>query len=81
MPRSLFGRGQRQPRGGRAQQAGGSQVNRSLVGKKYFALQDRTVSPSVADPDLGYGALLTPGSGIWNKFTPDPGSRIQNPFF
>jgi hypothetical protein len=32
---------------------------------------------SVADP--GSGALLTPGSGIWNKFFPDPGSQISDP--
>ncbi len=39
-----------------------------------------TVS-SVADPDPGSGAFLTPGpgSGIRNWFFPDPGSRIQNP--
>jgi hypothetical protein len=35
LPRSLSGRGQRQPRGGRAQQAGGSQVNRSRVEKNF----------------------------------------------
>ncbi len=27
---------------------------------------------SVADPDPGFGAFLTPGSGIWNGFFPDP---------
>jgi hypothetical protein len=45
---------------------------------------------SVAHPDLGPGALLTPGpgSGIQNRFIPDPGfripdfgSRIPNPYF
>ncbi len=31
--------------------------------------------------DLGSGAFLTPGSGIRNRFFPDPGSRIPNPYF
>ena len=34
---------------------------------------------SVADPDPGSGAFLTPGSGIRNRFFPVPGSRIPNP--
>jgi hypothetical protein len=34
---------------------------------------------SVADPDPGSGAFLTPGSGIRNGFFPDPGSRITDP--
>ncbi len=38
-------------------------------------------SGSVADPDPGSGAFLTPGSGIRNMFFPDPGSRISNPYF
>jgi len=29
---------------------------------------------SVADPDPGSGAFWTPGSGIRNRFFPDPGS-------
>ncbi len=29
--------------------------------------------------DPGSGAFLTPGSGIWNRFFPDPGSRIPDP--
>ncbi len=29
---------------------------------------------SVADPDPGSGTFLTPGSGIRNRFFPDPGS-------
>jgi hypothetical protein len=33
----------------------------------------------VADPDPGSGAFLTPGSGIRNRFFPDPGSRIPEP--
>ena len=30
---------------------------------------------SVADPDPGSGAFLTPGSRIRNRFFPDPGSQ------
>jgi hypothetical protein len=37
------------------------------------------VENSVADPDPGSGAFLTPGSGIRNRFFPDPGSRIPDP--
>jgi hypothetical protein len=33
---------------------------------------------SVADPDPGSGAFLTPGFGIRNRFFPDPGSQIHN---
>ncbi len=38
-------------------------------------------SSSVADPDpgSGIGCFLTPGSGIRNRFFPDPGSRIPDP--
>jgi hypothetical protein len=36
---------------------------------------------SVADPDPGSGAFLTPGSGIRNRFFPDLGSRIRNTVF
>jgi hypothetical protein len=32
---------------------------------------------SVADADPGSGAFLTPGSGIQNRFFPDPGSRTH----
>jgi hypothetical protein len=32
---------------------------------------------SVADPDPGSGAFLTPGSGIRNRFFPDPGSQTH----
>jgi hypothetical protein len=32
----------------------------------------REVETSVADPDPGPGAFLTPGSGIQNRFFPDP---------
>ncbi len=36
---------------------------------------------SVADPDPGSGAFLTPGSGIRNRFFPDLGFRIPNSYF
>ncbi len=36
---------------------------------------------SVADPYPGSGAFLTPGSRIRNRFFPDPGTRIPNPYF
>ncbi len=32
---------------------------------------------SVADPDPGSRAFLTPGSGIRNRFFPDPGSQTH----
>ncbi len=35
------------------------------------------IGNSVADPDPGSGAFLTPGSGIWNRFFPDTGSQIH----
>ncbi len=35
------------------------------------------LSTSVADPDPGSGAFFTPGSGIRNRFFPDPGSQIH----
>jgi hypothetical protein len=34
---------------------------------------------SVADPDPGSDAFLTPGSGIWNRFFPDLGFQIPDP--
>jgi hypothetical protein len=43
------------------------------------ALQDAEPINIVADPDPGSGAFLTPGSGIRNRFFPDPGSRIPDP--
>ncbi len=36
---------------------------------------------SVADPDPGSGAFLTPRSLIRNRFWPDPGSRIPDHIF
>jgi hypothetical protein len=39
----------------------------------------RWLDSSVADPDPGSGAFLTPGSGIRNRFFPDPGFRISDP--
>ncbi len=43
------------------------------------AILKPTLYNSVADPDPGSGAFLTPGSGIRNRFFPDPGSRIPDP--
>jgi hypothetical protein len=39
----------------------------------------RPIDPpgSVADPDPGSGAFLTPGSGIQKKISPDPGFRTH----
>jgi hypothetical protein len=39
------------------------------------------ILPSIADPDPESGAFLTSGSGIRNRFIPDPGSRIPNSYF
>jgi hypothetical protein len=48
------------------------------VGKIYRKPQFCLPTTSVADPDPGSIAFLTPGpgSGIRNRFFPDPGSRI-----
>ncbi len=45
----------------------------------YLVTQYRYLLSSVADPDPGAGAFLTPGSGIRNRFFQDPGSRIPDP--
>jgi hypothetical protein len=48
--------------------------NMHLIGVQWMtAAEYRT--DSVADPDPGSGAFLTPGSGIRNRFFPDPGSQ------
>ncbi len=47
----------------------------------WVALKIYKLFSSVADPDQGSGAFLTPRSGIRNRFFPDPGSRIPNPYF
>ncbi len=36
-------------------------------------------NPVLRIRDPGSGAFLTPGSGIRNRFFPDPGSRIPDP--
>ena len=36
-----------------------------------------SVVASVADSDPGSGVFLTPGSGIRNRFFPDPGSQTH----
>ncbi len=50
-------------------------------GKPFVTLQVRTLPSSVADPDPGSGAFLTPGpgSGILNRFF--SGSRIPTSYF
>jgi hypothetical protein len=46
----------------------------SILTKQINILQNLTSSSSVADPDPGSGALLTPGSGVSKKNQdPDPG--------
>ncbi len=47
----------------------------------HHIVQIKPVSCNVADPDPGSGAFMTSGSGIRNRFFPDPGSRIPNPHF
>ncbi len=53
--------------------------------RRSLQLSKRTSSnsASVADPDpgSGIGCFLSPGSGIRNRFIPDPGSRIPNLYF
>jgi hypothetical protein len=46
--------------------------------KKLKFFLDQT---SVADPDPGSGAFLTPGSGMGFFRIPDLGSRIPRPYF
>jgi hypothetical protein len=43
-----------------------------VTGENFFSVAD-------PDPGSGIGAFLTPGSGIRNRFIPDPGSRIPDP--
>ncbi len=55
-----------------------------IVANCFFFLGELSVdkgfyNSSVAAPDPGSGAFLTPGSGIRNRFFPDPGSRIPDP--
>jgi hypothetical protein len=40
-------------------------------------LRKTLISTSIADPDPGSGAFLTPGSVIRNRFFPDPGYQTQ----
>ncbi len=51
----------------------------SFYGQKQQSstLKDEFIN-SVVDPDPGFGAFLTPGSGIRNRFFPDLGSRIPD---
>ncbi len=45
----------------------------------HFYVWYRIAMTSVADPDpgSGIGVFLTPGSGIRNRFIPDPGSQTH----
>jgi hypothetical protein len=53
----------------------------TLLRKNFFRQMYAFPTGSVADPDpgSGIGCFLTPGSGIRNRFFPDPGSRISDP--
>jgi hypothetical protein len=44
-------------------------------GKKLDPDAQTMITSSVADPDPGSGAFITPGSGIRNSFFPDLGSQ------
>ncbi len=50
-----------------------------IRGCSHFYYQRCVRGAIVMDPDPGSGAFLTPGSGIRNRFFPDPGSRIPDP--
>jgi hypothetical protein len=67
--------------------------NLSILTQKIVSKLSVFITDSVADPDPGSGAFLTPGSGIRNEFfsgsrisdpgsrIPDLGSRIPRPYF
>ncbi len=42
-----------------------------------YIIRKTPIKTSVADPDPGSGAFLTPGSGIRNRLFPDPGSQTH----
>ncbi len=50
-------------------------IGRFKANQQSFTTKDIVLAGSVADP--GSGAFLTPGSGIRNRFFPDPGSQIH----
>ncbi len=52
----------------------GSILGRVPLRASYKHCTNDTLESSVADPDPGSGTFLTPGSGIQNRFFPDPGS-------
>ncbi len=55
---------------------------RQLSGRAHFGHLNLGIHlSSFADPDPGFAAFLTSGSGIRNRFFLDPGSRITNPYF
>ncbi len=47
----------------------------------FFCYQGSKITVFSSVPDPGSGAFLTHGSGIRNRFFPDPGSRIANQYF
>jgi hypothetical protein len=54
-------------------------TKKGLTTNFFSPLSFVAVFGSVADPDPGSVAFLTPRSGIRNRFFPDPGSRIPDP--
>jgi hypothetical protein len=63
-------------------------VRYAILSKSNFTGKHTMVTFSVADPDPGSVAFLTPGSGIRDGKNPDPGRttriifpRAQKPFF
>jgi hypothetical protein len=51
-----------------------NQVFKKIDNYRYCKHQYRQCCGS----DPGSGAFLTPGSGIWNRFFPDPGSQTHS---
>jgi hypothetical protein len=54
-------------------------IRNGLVGRSKILCIMHVSSVADPEPDPGSGAFLTPGSGIWNRFFPDRGSRISDP--
>jgi hypothetical protein len=50
-----------------------------ILGLQGAFVQKAMVLGSVADPDPGLGAFLTPGSGMGESQHQDPGSGMNNP--
>jgi hypothetical protein len=45
--------------------------------EKLCVVHEPVLRIRIRDPDPGSGAFVTPGSGIWNRFFPDPGSQTH----